>query len=236
MGSRSLAPLLSALLLAAPLARAEPGSVQGEVKISVIGPDGKPQPKADRSGVVVYLTGYTEPPPAEVARMSQRDKSFIPSVLPIVAGQKVEFENQDVVLHNVFSRSVARKFDAGKNRPGEKYVGDLQQDGHHRRLLRHPRADGGDAGGGAQPRLRGDGQGRALPARRACRPGAIPSSRCAGATSKSGIAREEVAVEAGRASTVTLRLVERREARHATWTSTASRTAPAGLLREARSN
>lgn len=70
MGSRALKSLLLALLLAAPLASAEPGSVQGEVRVSVIGADGEPRPKADRSGVVVYLTGYTEEPPAEVAVMS----------------------------------------------------------------------------------------------------------------------------------------------------------------------
>lgn len=129
MGSHALKSLLLSVLLAAPLARAQQGSVVGEVRISVIGPDGKPQPKADRSGVVVYLTGYTEPPPAEVAKMGQVKKTFTPAVLPIVAGQKVEFDNQDVVVHNVFSRSVARKFDAGKNRPGEKYVETFKKTG-----------------------------------------------------------------------------------------------------------
>ncbi|MCK8502315.1 carboxypeptidase regulatory-like domain-containing protein [Myxococcus fulvus] len=115
-------PLLLALLVAAPVAHAQSGRVQGEVVITVVGPDGKAIAKEDRSGVVVYLTGYTDPPPTEVARMSQRAKTFFPSVLPIVAGQAVEFSNKDVVLHNVFSRSVARRFDAGKNRPGETYV------------------------------------------------------------------------------------------------------------------
>ncbi len=50
-------------LLVAPLAAAQQGTVRGEVRIAVRGPDGRPVPKADRSGVVVYLTGYTEPPP-----------------------------------------------------------------------------------------------------------------------------------------------------------------------------
>ena len=54
--------------------------------------------------------------------MSQRDKQFIPPVLPIVAGQKVEFLNEDGVVHNVFSRSRAMNFDAGKNRSGEHYT------------------------------------------------------------------------------------------------------------------
>jgi len=114
--------LIVALLLVAPLAAAQQGTVKGEVLLSVQGPDGKSVPKADRSGVVVYLTGYTEPPPAEPAVMAQRNKTFTPGVLPIVAGQKVKFSNDDVVMHNVFSRSRAGKFDAGKNRPGESYT------------------------------------------------------------------------------------------------------------------
>ena len=61
MGRRALILLLS---LAAPLAAAQQGTVRGEVRVTVQGPDGRPVPKADRSGVVVYLAGYTEPPPA----------------------------------------------------------------------------------------------------------------------------------------------------------------------------
>ncbi len=109
-------------LLAAPLATAQQGTIRGEVRITVEGPDGRPIPKVDRSGVVVYLTGYTEPPPAGEANMAQRNKTFQPSVMAVVAGQKVRFSNNDVVVHNVFSRSRARKFDAGKNRPGEDYT------------------------------------------------------------------------------------------------------------------
>ncbi len=210
MGSCSLTPLLAALLLAAPLARAEPGSVQGEVQISVMGPDGKPQPKADRSGVVVYLTGYTEAPPAELARMSQRDKSFIPAVLPIVAGQKVEFDNQDVVLHNVFSRSVAHKFDAGKNRAGEKYVETFNKTGiidvycdiHEEMvatLVVVPNRAFAVTDKDGRFHLRG------VP------PGRYPLFAVHRRDEKSDIARAEVSVEEGRTSTVTLQLVETRE-------------------------
>lgn len=210
MGSRSLTPLLAALVLAAPLARAEPGSVQGEVRISVAGPDGKPQLKEDRSGVVVYLTGYTEPPPAEVARMSQRDKSFIPSVLPIVAGQKVEFENQDRVLHNVFSRSVARKFDAGKNRPGEKYVETFSKTGIidiycdiHEQMVATLVVVPNRAFAVT------DKQGRFV--LRNVPPGRYPLFAVHRRDEKSDIAREEVSVEPGRTSTVTLQLGETHE-------------------------
>lgn len=209
MGSHPLALLLATLLLAAPPATAEPGEVQGEVQISVMGPDGKPQPKADRSGVVVYLTGYTEAPPAEVARMSQRDKSFIPSVLPIVAGQKVEFENQDVVLHNVFSRSVARKFDAGKNRPGETYVETFKKTGiidvycdiHEQMvatLVVVPNRAFAVTDKEGRFHLRG------VP------PGRYPLFAVQRRDEKSDIARTEVTIEPGRTSTIMVQLVETR--------------------------
>jgi plastocyanin len=117
------------LLLTAPLAAAQQGTVKGEVRVTVTGPDGKPGPKQDRSGVVVYLTGYTEPPPAKEVNMAQRNKTFQPGVLAVVAGQKVRFSNNDVVVHNVFSRSRAGKFDAGKNRPGEDYTETFKKTG-----------------------------------------------------------------------------------------------------------
>lgn len=126
MGRGALILLLS---LAAPLAAAQQGTVRGEVRITVQGPDGRSVPKADRSGIVVYLTGYTEPAPDKEVNLAQRNKVFIPSVAAVVAGQKVRFSNNDVVVHNVFSRSHARKFDAGKNRPGEDYVETFKKTG-----------------------------------------------------------------------------------------------------------
>ncbi|ATB49166.1 carboxypeptidase regulatory-like domain-containing protein [Corallococcus macrosporus] len=209
MGSRALKSLLLALLLAAPLASAEPGSVQGEVRVSVIGADGEPRPKADRSGVVVYLTGYTEEPPAEVAVMSQANKTFTPGVLPIVAGQKVEFLNKDVVLHNVFSRSVARKFDAGKNRPGEKYVETFKKTGIidvycdiHEQMVATLVVVPNRAFAVT------DRDGRFV--LRGVPPGRYPLFAVHRRDEKSDIARAEVVVEAGRASTATLTLTETR--------------------------
>jgi hypothetical protein len=61
--------------------------------------------------------------------MAQRNKAFQPSVVAVVAGQKVRFSNNDVVVHNVFSRSRAQKFDAGKNRPGEDYTETFKKTG-----------------------------------------------------------------------------------------------------------
>ncbi len=209
MGSHTVKSVLLVLLLAAPLAGAQTGTVKGEVQVSIPGADGKPQPKADRSGVVVYLTGYTEPPPATVAKMGQVKKTFIPGVLPIVAGQKVEFDNQDVVVHNVFSRSVARKFDAGKNRPGEKYVETFKKTGiidvycdiHEQMvatLVVVPNRAFAVTDKDGRFELKG------VP------PGRHPIFAVHRRDEQSDIARGEVVVEAGGSATVTLQLTETR--------------------------
>lgn len=53
-------------------------------------------------------------PPA--VRLDQRDAKFLPRVLPIMVGAKVEFVNQDRFYHNVFSLSP--KFDTGRKATG----------------------------------------------------------------------------------------------------------------------
>src|SRR3954469_14788115 len=56
------------------------------------------------------------------ARMDQRNETFVPHLLAIVAGTTVDFPNNDQTYHNVFSLSRAKSFDlgryaAGKSRP-----------------------------------------------------------------------------------------------------------------------
>ncbi len=46
--------------------------------------------------------------------MDQRDLTFVPHVLPILAGSTVEFPNSDPVYHNVFSFSKTKIFDLGR--------------------------------------------------------------------------------------------------------------------------
>jgi plastocyanin len=48
------------------------------------------------------------------ARMDQRNETFEPHVLAIVAGTTVDFPNSDHTYHNVFSLSKTRSFDLGR--------------------------------------------------------------------------------------------------------------------------
>jgi plastocyanin len=51
-------------------------------------------------------------------RLDQRDESFVPHVLPIVAGTTVDFPNNDRTYHNVFSLSKTKTFDLGRYAAG----------------------------------------------------------------------------------------------------------------------
>jgi plastocyanin len=72
---------------------------------------------------VVYLEGaFPRPAAAPVAQMAQRDLTFVPTLLPVQVGTKVEFPNFDETYHNIFSYSPAKRFDLGRYRPDEKPV------------------------------------------------------------------------------------------------------------------
>ncbi|NOY57316.1 MAG: DUF2012 domain-containing protein [Calditrichaeota bacterium] len=66
---------------------------------------------------VVYLDkieGKTFSAPKKHATMDQKNLSFVPHVLPLLAGTTVDFVNSDDVLHNVFSPDkCADKFNLG---------------------------------------------------------------------------------------------------------------------------
>jgi plastocyanin len=72
---------------------------------------------------VVYLEG-SFPPPAEppVHRVEQKDLMFVPQLLPVRVGARVEFPNLDDTFHNIFSYSPAKRFDLGRYRANEKPV------------------------------------------------------------------------------------------------------------------
>jgi hypothetical protein len=48
--------------------------------------------------------------------------AFVPALLPVQVGTRVEFPNFDGSFHNIFSYSPAKRFDLGRYRPDEKPV------------------------------------------------------------------------------------------------------------------
>lgn len=72
---------------------------------------------------VVYLEGdFPRPAVAPVAEMRQKDLTFLPSLLPVQLGTRVEFPNLDDAYHNIFSFSPPKRFDLGRYRSDERPV------------------------------------------------------------------------------------------------------------------
>jgi plastocyanin len=72
---------------------------------------------------VVYLDGaFPRPASLPVKQVRQKDLTFIPSLLPVRVGTKVEFPNLDDTYHSIFSYSPAKRFDLGRYRPEERPI------------------------------------------------------------------------------------------------------------------
>lgn len=72
---------------------------------------------------VVYLEGGFPPAQATPAvQVGQKDLMFVPQLLVVQAGTRVEFPNLDDTFHNIFSYSPAKRFDLGRYRMDEKPV------------------------------------------------------------------------------------------------------------------
>lgn len=72
---------------------------------------------------VVYLDGdFPLKPNMPMVRMEQKDLVFVPQLLAIQVGTRVEFPNLDDTFHNIFSYSRAKRFDLGRYRGDEKPV------------------------------------------------------------------------------------------------------------------
>ena len=132
-----LAPVLVAVLLLSgygPATSQGQGAIRGRVQLHEVPPDLEPRPNAadlgshtthgatDRRRSVVYL----DPAPRAAfdardeprARIDQRNETFVPHVLAIVAGTTVDFPNNDLTFHNVFSLSKTKAFDLGRYAAG----------------------------------------------------------------------------------------------------------------------
>lgn len=77
--------------------------------------------KKDASGVVVFVDGVDvgAEPPRRPAIVSQRDRMFMPRILPVLKGTTVAFPNDDTIFHNAFSLSKTNPFDLGIYDRGE---------------------------------------------------------------------------------------------------------------------
>lgn len=72
---------------------------------------------------VVYLEGsFPKKAAPATKQVAQKDLTFVPALLPVRVGTRVEFPNNDDTYHNIFSYSPAKRFDLGRYRPDEKPV------------------------------------------------------------------------------------------------------------------
>ena len=136
---RSLWVLIVAAAIAGPLAlhpaSAAVGTIRGRVDVRVDRNlrDARPDPGGlgmtpardvnDRRRSVVYLEEAPqrafEPGDSRRARMDQRNEQFVPHVLAITAGTRVDFPNDDRTYHNVFSLSKSNPFNLGRYAAGK---------------------------------------------------------------------------------------------------------------------
>lgn len=126
----SVLPILCALSLA-PIACLGQATLEGQVEL----PKSRFAPVSNeryevvsRAGVlateppraVVYLEGdFPKPTVLPAKQVTQKDLTFVPALLPVEVGTKIEFPNLDDTYHNVFSYSPAKRFDLGRYPPGE---------------------------------------------------------------------------------------------------------------------
>lgn len=123
--------VLAALAMGAPAAQAATPAAgptkptitpQGSTLSGVVAVQRMGKPKADASGILVYVVGFDQPPPTTTAatrpKLGQRNKQFERRLMAITAGQEVDFPNSDKFFHNVFSLSKTRKFDLGQFEKG----------------------------------------------------------------------------------------------------------------------
>ena len=72
---------------------------------------------------VIYLEGlFPKSPTPGTKQIAQKNLTFIPSLLPVQVGTKVEFPNLDDTYHSIFSYSPAKRFDLGRYRSDERPI------------------------------------------------------------------------------------------------------------------
>ena len=75
---------------------------------------------------------------AERPVMNQKDKAFVPHILPVVVGTAVEFKNQDPFKHNIFSPD-GERYNLGTWEQGQSRTYTFRRPGVYRQLCNiHP--------------------------------------------------------------------------------------------------
>lgn len=104
--------LLPFLLVSlAGLLSAQEASVRGSVEVLH-----HSEAASGNADVVVWLTPAQDAssvPSGPTARLLQKGKKFIPHVVAVTQGTKIEFPNQDLFFHNVFSIHQGKTIDLG---------------------------------------------------------------------------------------------------------------------------
>jgi plastocyanin len=99
--------VLVALAVSGLAAAAGAGTVSG--RVDLVEKRGKPAENA--SEIVVWLEGLPAARQPLRATLRMKDKEFVPHLLVVPIGATVDFPNDDVILHNVFSVSGDNRFD-----------------------------------------------------------------------------------------------------------------------------
>src|SRR5438876_11887640 len=72
---------------------------------------------------VVYLAGaFPKMKSPSMKQIAQKNLAFVPPLLPVQVGTRVEFPNLDDTYHSIFSYSPAKRFDLGRYRPEERPI------------------------------------------------------------------------------------------------------------------
>lgn len=84
----------------------------------------------EAQNVVVYVPGLKPSGKSAAGSVTQRDRTFIPFVTAVTAGSTVNFPNEDIIFHSVYSNSPARKFHLPEYPQGETRSIKFDKPGH----------------------------------------------------------------------------------------------------------
>jgi plastocyanin len=144
--ARLLVPILLLVAFAAAGQPPDTGTIIGRVKLTrrikgaalpspayagrtVAAAAAPPQPEIKNVVVYVKDAAWRGAPPPTKAEMRQMRETFVPHVLAVTRGSRVEFPNDDPFYHNVFSLSSAASFNLGRYANGESRAYEFRKPG-----------------------------------------------------------------------------------------------------------